>query len=165
MTTKYEFARVLEARAASILQPNLARAGGLLEGKKIASLAEAFGAQIAPHCYNGPIGFAANIQLATCSPNFLILESIGRVEGFHADLVQAPIEWVDGPDRCRRPLPGSGSSSTRMSPGRNPYDGDALHLTMWSAPIDEPRTTSSADADQPVLTRAASSDPASSFGM
>ena len=56
-----------------------ARAGGLLEGKKIAAMAEAFGAQIAPHCYNGPIGAAANIQLATCSPNFLILEAIRRL--------------------------------------------------------------------------------------
>jgi galactonate dehydratase len=76
LTTKYEFARVLESRAASILQLNLSQAGGILEGKKIASMAEAFGAQIAPHLYNGPIGAAANIQLATCSPNFLIFESI-----------------------------------------------------------------------------------------
>jgi len=29
-----------------------------LEGKKIAAIAEAFGAQIAPHLYNGPIGGA-----------------------------------------------------------------------------------------------------------
>ena len=84
LTTKAEFARVLEARAASIVQPNLGRVGGLLEGKKIASIAEAFGAQIAPHCYNGPIGLAANIQLAACSPNFLIIESIETLGGFHA---------------------------------------------------------------------------------
>ena len=81
LTTKYEFARLLEARAASIIQPNLGRAGGLLEGKKIAAIAEAFGAQLAPHCYNGPIGLAANIQLATCSPNFLILECIRDLAG------------------------------------------------------------------------------------
>ena len=96
LTTKYEFARVLEARAASIIQLNLGRAGGLLEGKKIAGIAEAFGAQIAPHCYNGPIGLAANIQLATCSPNFLIIESIRTLDGFHAELLRSPIEWADG---------------------------------------------------------------------
>ena len=84
LTTKYEFARVLETGAASILQMNLGRVGGILEAKKIAGMAEAHYAQIAPHLYCGPIVGAANIQLATCSPNFLILESIERWDGFHA---------------------------------------------------------------------------------
>ena len=96
LTTAGEFARVLEARAASIIQCNVARAGGILEGKKIAALAETFGAQIAPHCYNGPVGLAANIQLATCSPNFLILESIQDAGGFHAGLLREPLAWDDG---------------------------------------------------------------------
>src|SRR4029077_18714834 len=45
LTSKYEFARVLELGAASILQMNLGRVGGLLEAKKIASMAEAHYAQ------------------------------------------------------------------------------------------------------------------------
>ena len=85
LTTKYEFARVLETGAASILQMNLGRVGGILEAKKIAGMAEAHYAQIAPHLYCGPVVGAANIQLATCSPNFLILESIERWDGFHGD--------------------------------------------------------------------------------
>ena len=68
LTTKYEFARVLETGAASILQMNLGRVGGLLEAKKIAGMAEAHYAQIAPHLYCGPVVGAANIQLAACSP-------------------------------------------------------------------------------------------------
>ena len=88
LTTKYEFARVLETGAASILQMNLGRVGGLLEAKKIAGMAEAHYAQIAPHLYCGPIVGAANIQLATCSPNFLILESIERWDGFHAQILK-----------------------------------------------------------------------------
>ena len=84
LTTKYEFARVLETGAASILQMNLGRVGGILEAKKIAGMAEAHYAQIAPHLYCGPVVGAANIQLAACSPNFLILESIERWDGFHA---------------------------------------------------------------------------------
>ncbi|MDP6307723.1 MAG: mandelate racemase/muconate lactonizing enzyme family protein, partial [SAR324 cluster bacterium] len=55
LTTKYEFARVLETGAASILQPALGRVGGILEAKKIAGMAEASYAQIAPHLYCGPI--------------------------------------------------------------------------------------------------------------
>ena len=48
LTTKYEFARVLQTGAASILQMNLGRVGGILEAKKIAAMAEAHYAQIAP---------------------------------------------------------------------------------------------------------------------
>ena len=68
LTTKYEFARVLETGAASILQMALGRVGGLLKGKKIAGMAETRYAQIAPHLYCGPIEGAANIQLAAVLP-------------------------------------------------------------------------------------------------
>ncbi len=74
LCTRHEFARVLESGAASILQMNLGRVGGLLEAKKIAGMAETRSAQIAPHLYCGPVVAAANIQISTCSPNFLILE-------------------------------------------------------------------------------------------
>jgi L-alanine-DL-glutamate epimerase-like enolase superfamily enzyme len=40
LTTKYEFGRVLELRAASILQMALGRVGGIWEAKKIAGMAE-----------------------------------------------------------------------------------------------------------------------------
>jgi 2-dehydro-3-deoxyphosphogalactonate aldolase len=64
LTTKYEFARVLENQAASILQMALGRVGGILEAKKIAGMAETYYAQIAPHLYCGPIEGAANIQIS-----------------------------------------------------------------------------------------------------
>ena len=136
LTTKYEFARVLEARGAAIVQPDLGRSGGLLEGKKIAALAEAFGAQVAPHCYHGPIGLAANIQLATCSPNFLILECIQDVSGFHADLLRRPITWEAG--RVIPPTePGLGVELNEEVARANPYTGDATHISMWNDPLDE----------------------------
>ena len=84
LATKYDFARVLRAGAAAILQMNLGRVGGILEAKKIAAMAEVQHVQLAPHLYCGPVVGAANIQLATCSANFLILESIERWQGFHA---------------------------------------------------------------------------------
>ena len=96
LTTKHEFARVLEAGAAAILQPNLGRVGGLLEGKKIAALAEVHYAQIAPHLYCGPVVGAANAQLAACSPNFLVLEGIADWGGFHAELLRTPLQFEDG---------------------------------------------------------------------
>ncbi|NIR38682.1 MAG: mandelate racemase/muconate lactonizing enzyme family protein, partial [Actinobacteria bacterium] len=88
--------RVVEAQAAAILQPALGRCGGILEAKKIAAIAETHYVQIAPHLYCGPIEALANIQLSTCIPNFLILESIRTFGGFHAELLSTPIRWEDG---------------------------------------------------------------------
>ncbi len=134
LTTKYEFAQVLERRAAAILQPALSRSGGLLEGKKIAGMAEAFHVQIAPHLYCGPIEAAANLHLDACSPNFLIQESIQRMDGFHAKLLKTPLRWEDGylipPD-----APGLGVELDEAVAEQHPYDGRALHLEMLDRPV------------------------------
>ena len=96
LATKFEFRELLEKQAAAILQMALGRVGGILEAKKIAGMAEAYYAQIAPHLYCGPIEAAANIQVDTCSPNFLVQESIGRFDGFHAEILKEPIRWEAG---------------------------------------------------------------------
>jgi len=127
LTTKYEFARVLESGAASILQMNLGRVGGLLEAKKIAGMAEAHYAQIAPHLYSGPVVGAANIQLALCSPNFLILEGIGRWDGFHAEILRTSIRWEDGYVSAPT-APGLGVELDESVAAAHPYLGDELHL-------------------------------------
>ena len=135
LTTKYEFARVLACGAASILQMNLGRVGGLLEAKKIAGMAEAHYAQIAPHLYCGPVVGAANIQISTCSPNFLILESIERWDGFQAKLLKQPIRWENGyvipPE-----TPGLGVELDEDFARAHPYQGDALHLAPARAPVE-----------------------------
>jgi 2-dehydro-3-deoxyphosphogalactonate aldolase len=134
LTTKYEFARVLETGAASILQPALGRVGGILEAKKIASMSEASYAQIAPHLYCGPIEGAANIQLSTCSPNFLILEGIQRWDGFHAEILKKPIRWESG-YVIPSSEPGIGVELNEEVALANPYKETALHLEMVDKPI------------------------------
>ncbi|NBQ83157.1 MAG: mandelate racemase/muconate lactonizing enzyme family protein [Alphaproteobacteria bacterium] len=127
LTTKYEFIRVLEQGAANIIQMNLGRVGGILEAKKVAALAESYYAHIAPHLYCGPIVGAANIQLSATCPNFLILESIRKWDGFYADILTQPILWEDGhvivPDR-----PGLGVELNEDLARAHPWEGDALHL-------------------------------------
>ncbi|RCG27535.1 galactonate dehydratase [Streptomyces diacarni] len=62
----------------AVIQPDLSHAGGLSEARRIASLAETFDVLVAPHCPLGPLALAASLQLAFCTPNFLIQEqSIG----------------------------------------------------------------------------------------
>ena len=134
LCTKHEFARMLEVGAASILQINLGRVGGLLEAKKIASMAETRSTQIAPHLYCGPIVAAANIQIATCSPNFLILESIGTFDGPYMKAVKGQITWEDGyviPPTA----PGLGLELDDDAIAQMPYEGDALHLEMAQYPV------------------------------
>jgi 2-dehydro-3-deoxyphosphogalactonate aldolase len=94
LATKYEFAALLEKKAAGIIQVDVGQCGGLLEAKKIAGIAEAHHALIAPHMYVGPIGAAAAIQLDTCSPNFMIQEF--NTGSLHRDLFVEPIVVVDG---------------------------------------------------------------------
>jgi galactonate dehydratase len=96
LATKYEFREVLQYQAASILQFALGRVGGILEAKKIAGMAEAYYAQIAPHLYAGPVEAIANIQIDTCSPNFLIQESIETWGGFYTEILKEPIRWEEG---------------------------------------------------------------------
>jgi galactonate dehydratase len=135
LTTKYEFARVLAVGAANILQLNLGRVGGLLEAKKVAALAEVHYAQIAPHLYCGPVVGAANIQIATCSTNFLILEGIQQWGGFHAAILKTPIRWEAGfviPPTA----PGLGVELNETVALANPYPADGkLHLEMIDRPL------------------------------
>ena len=135
LATKQDFLRLLEEGAASILQMNLGRVGGILEGKKIAAMAEAHHVQIAPHLYCGPVVGAANIQLATCTPNFLIQEGILDWTGFHAQILKRPIQWQDGfiipPTE-----PGLGVELDEAVALAHPYSGTELHLDMTHEPLD-----------------------------
>ena len=136
LTTKYEFLELLKHGAASILQMNVGRVGGILEAKKIAGMAEAFYVQIAPHLYNGPVGAAASIQLATATPNFLIQESIMTWGGFHAEILQEAIKWQDG-YIIPTSKPGLGIElNMDVVKAHSPYTGKKLHLSMDPNPYD-----------------------------
>jgi galactonate dehydratase len=90
--TKWGFREVLEKQAAAILQPDLSHAGGILECKKIAAMAECYYAAMAPHCPLGPIALAACLQLDACTPNFLVQEHVTTGEGY----LKQPFQVVDG---------------------------------------------------------------------
>ena len=134
LTTKYDFARLLDCGAAAILQMNLGRVGGLLEAKKIAGMAEVRHVQIAPHLYCGPVVGAANIQIATCSPNFLILESIEQWGGFHSEILETPIRFEEG-HVIPPTVPGLGVVLNETVACANPYTDTMLHLEMTQHPV------------------------------
>ena len=94
LVTKYEFAQVLNKQAAGIIQLDVGQCGGILESKKIAGMAEAHFAMIAPHMYVGPIAAAAAVHVDTSSPNFLIQEYNG--DSLHNDIFVDPIRFHQG---------------------------------------------------------------------
>jgi galactonate dehydratase len=136
LTTKYEFGRVLQVGAASILQPDLGRVGGIWEAKKIAGMAEAAYAEIAPHVYCGPVIAAASMQLAATLPNFLIHESMLDFGGFYAEILKAKIGFEDG-YLVPSDAPGLGVELDLDVVARHsPYAGTRLHLQMADRPAD-----------------------------
>ena len=94
LVTKYEFAQVLKKQAAQILQLDVGQCGGITEAKKIAGMAEAHYAMIAPHMYCGPVAAAAAIQIDVCSPNFLIQEA--NQGPLHKKIFKQPLVFENG---------------------------------------------------------------------
>ncbi len=95
--TRWGFREVLERQAASILQPDLSHAGGILECREIASMAEVYYAGIAPHCPLGPIALAASLQLDACTPNFLIQEIGSLGDGYLVEPFKVTEGYIDVP--------------------------------------------------------------------
>jgi galactonate dehydratase len=85
--SRWDFKPFFEKGAVDIIQPDLSHAGGILECRKIAAMAEAYDVAVAPHCPLGPLALASCLQLAACTPNVAIQEmSLGIHYNVGADL-------------------------------------------------------------------------------
>lgn len=95
--TKYQFRELLAKQAADIVQPDICLAGGALELKKIAAIAEAHYVMVAPHNPLSPLATLVNVHFAASTLNFLILEYHPDDEQARKDLIQGdPILAKDG---------------------------------------------------------------------
>jgi galactonate dehydratase len=131
LTTRAEFAALLRAGSAAIFQPATGRAGGIWETRKIAAMAEAFGVQIAPHLYAGPVEWAANCHVAATCPNLLMVETIDSA--FHRDLIGGTLAVEAG--HVKPPAgPGLGIDFDEDLARAHPWTGAGLHLEMQEAP-------------------------------
>ena len=72
--TRYGFQSLLDHDAIDIAQPDVARAGGFTEIRRIAALTSAHDIRLAPHAWGSGILFAASIHVAMAAPNCHILE-------------------------------------------------------------------------------------------
>ena len=92
-TTRWGFREIVEKKAAAILQPDIRHCGGILEMRKIATLAEFHYVALAPHSAADPVGVAASIQAMAATPNFMIQEYGG---GAGDSLFVEPLTFKDG---------------------------------------------------------------------
>ncbi|MFE2633150.1 galactonate dehydratase, partial [Streptomyces sp. NPDC059374] len=133
--SRAEFLPALTAGIA-VAQPDLSHAGGITEVHRIASLADTYGAQLAPHCPLGPIALAASLQVAFATPNFLIQE---QSRGIHynkdADLLSyladpTPFRFVDG-HATRNDAPGLGITLDDAAVRAADRAGHAWRNPVW----------------------------------
>ncbi len=100
--TRWGFKNIITGGGVDIIQPDLSHAGGILECKKIAAMAEAYDVAIAPHCPLGPIALASCVQLDFGTPNAIIQEqSLGIHYNQGSDLLdylsdKTVFEYEDG---------------------------------------------------------------------
>jgi galactonate dehydratase len=94
---RWGFRRVLETEAASLLQPDCCHAGGISEVRKIAAMAEAYYAGVAPHNPLGPVSTAACVQIDFVAPNFVIQEIVDpEIIPEAMTFVKEPLPIVNG---------------------------------------------------------------------
>ncbi len=97
LSTRYQVRDFLVRAALDIVQPDVCRAGGLSECRRIAQLADAFGAGCAPHVSIGSaIQFAASAQFSSAIPNFVIMEYWIGENPIGDDVLRVPLRLDDG---------------------------------------------------------------------
>ncbi len=94
--TKYEFQEMFDMDAVDYVQPDVFHTGGLLEGKKIAAMAEAKHIMLSYHNPSGPISNAAILQLASTVPNFCIHEIMLTDGSFRKSITNEEVHFEDG---------------------------------------------------------------------
>ncbi|MBI2887523.1 MAG: mandelate racemase/muconate lactonizing enzyme family protein [Chloroflexi bacterium] len=90
-TSLYGFRELIAQGAVDILQPDVSRAAGLTECRRIASLGQAFNLMVAPHSFSSAINLVASMHLLASLPNGLMLELDQNPNGLRTDLLKEPI--------------------------------------------------------------------------
>jgi len=132
--TRWDAKEALLSGAVDILQPDVSHAGGILETRKIAAMAEAFDVAVALHCPLGPIALAACLQVDATTPNAFIQEQSQDIH-YNRGLdvfayVSEPLDYEDGyvalPDG-----PGLGVTVDEAAVREAAREGHDWHNPIW----------------------------------
>ena len=142
----YGVRQLIEREIVDVIQPDTGRAGGLIQMKKIAAMAEAHYITVAPHDGSlGPVAEMAAVHLVSTLPNFLILEHLEDDVPQRYEVMEPQPEIVQGhilvPDRpgigvdiveeAIAKYPSSGNVSLRDGPQEYVYFRARDHRAQW----------------------------------
>ena len=118
--TRFDYNELFRRRACDYIQPDISHAGGIMELKKIASIAECHYIPFAPHNPSGPIANAATLQVAACCPNFCILEIMNSDVDYRKDITNENLVYENGRIKIGN-LPGLGIELNEKECLKYPY--------------------------------------------
>jgi D-galactarolactone cycloisomerase len=98
LCNRFQFRDLFAKKSVDIVNPDVCRAGGITEMRRIAVLADAHELLWAPHVSTGTAPYvSASIQLACATPNFVIMEGGDIFAGPLGNvLLKEPFEWTPG---------------------------------------------------------------------
>lgn len=99
--TRYEFTRVIEDGAITILQPDLSKTGGLTEAMRIAHMASGWRLQVNPHTLLTGVNMAASIHFLASIDNGGYFEADVAAENPFRDELCTPALKVDANGNVR----------------------------------------------------------------
>jgi len=85
LTTRHEFAQLMDIGKVDVAQPDVGRVGGFTEAMRVCHMAEDRGRLIVPHCWKTGIGIAASAHMAAAVPNCPFIEYLP------SDLCDSPL--------------------------------------------------------------------------
>jgi len=96
-TTRFEFKELMENGKVNVIQPDISRAGGITELRRIAQMAQERGVLVIPHCWKTGISIAANLHLLSALQNAPYLEFCQPPNSpLRYDLLKHDFSVVDG---------------------------------------------------------------------
>jgi galactonate dehydratase len=125
LTLRKPFHELLDLGAVSVLQPDLVHCGGIGEARRIAALAEVYGAMLAPHSSTGPIGHAASVQLGFATPNFVIQETWRADVPWRYEVLSETLDLSNGTAKLPT-APGLGVEVNEREAAKYPFRQEPL---------------------------------------
>lgn len=96
MYSRWDYRSFLAKGCADFVQPDVSHAGGIMEMKKIAAMAECYYLPFCPHNPSGPVANAATLQLAACIPNFYLLETMASDVPYRTEICTEKVQFHNG---------------------------------------------------------------------
>lgn len=119
--SRFDYAEFLRLECADYWQPDVSHAGGIMEVRKIAAMAESHYIPVCPHNPSGPVANAATLQLAACMPNFFLLETMANDIPWRDEISDEKVKFENSemfiPDK-----PGLGIDINEEEIARHPYE-------------------------------------------